>query len=698
MSTNTNLENILEPGYIGKLKTRNRMVKSAAGMTYADNGQITDKHKFLYEALARGGVGLLIVESAAFDYPLGVSEQGKLRLDDDKFIKGYQEVVQIAHKYSCPTFLQFEHAGPNHLSELSGLQPIAASALTKAEMPPAPENPFLKQSALRELSIAEIEELVEKAVKATERAAKAGFDGVEINFAGGHLGNTFISPIWNKRQDKYSCQSIENRARFMVEIIQSIKKRLGKDYPVSALFNVCEYGLPNGTTIEDGQKIAKLLEAAGADLIHARPYGYAAYALMGWPEQMFNPEPLNPLPKGYDWSHKGAGALVPMAAKIKEAVSIPVMAVGRLDPVLGNQFIKEGKIDFVAMTRRLLADPELPNKVAAGKLEDIAPCTACLSCTFNPTVADPHHPIICRIDGALGGTEEYQIKPADKKKKVVVVGGGPGGMEAARVAALRGHQVTLYEKEPKLGGLLPLASLVKGTEIEDLPALVKYLETQITKLGVNIKLGKDFTASMIEDIKPDVFILAAGAEAALPDIPGINRSIVVSGASLHQKLKSFLRISGSGSLRALTKLWMPVGKKVVIIGGGIQGCELAEFLVKRGRKVTIVDTADMLGEGLAGVNIVGLPMWLKSKGAILIAGVKKYEEITDKGLVIINKEGQKQLLEADSIVTATALTPHDELFVALKGKVPEMYTIGDCHKPGLIIDAIGEAHRTAKHL
>ena len=306
MSSNAGFEKILEPGYIGKLKTRNRMVKSAAGMTWADNGQSTPKHKAFYEALARGGVGLLIVESAAYDYPLGASEQGKLRMDDDKFIAGYREVTQLIHKYGCPTFLQFEHSGPLHLSQISGLQPVAASVLDKSEKPPEPENPFWENLTVRSLTTAEVEELVEKIAAASERAMKAGFDGVEINFAGGHLGNTFISSIWNKRQDKYGCQNIENRARFLTEAVQSVKKRLGKDFPVSVLYNICEIGFPNGTTIEDGQKVARLVEAAGADLIHARPYGYTRYAMLGWPEQLYNPEPVNPLPAGFDFSHHGS--------------------------------------------------------------------------------------------------------------------------------------------------------------------------------------------------------------------------------------------------------------------------------------------------------------------------------------------------------------------------------------------------------
>jgi 2,4-dienoyl-CoA reductase (NADPH2) len=270
-------------------------------------------------------------------------------------------------------------------------------------------------------------------------------------------------------------------------------------------------------------------------------------------------------------------------------------------------------------------------------------------------------------------------------------------MEAARVAALRGHQVTLYEKEPKLGGLLPLAALVKGTEIEDLPALVKYLETQVKKMGVDLKLGKEFTPSLLDGNKPDVLILAAGASATVPDIPGIDNKIVVSGASLHHKLKTLLRHSSPETLRPLTKLWMPVGKRVIIIGGAIQGLELAEFLIKRGRKVTVVDTgkAESLGEGLAMTMRMSLLIWLGDKNIPMLTEVK-YEEITDKGLMITTKEGQRQMIEADSIATATSMKPNNEILKDLQGKVPEIYAIGDCNKPGLIIDAIAEGYRIAK--
>lgn len=334
---------------------------------------------------------------------------------------------------------------------------------------------------------------------------------------------------------------------------------------------------------------------------------------------------------------------------------------------------------------------ELPNKIAAGRLEDIAPCTACMQC-IGLVAFD--QPVRCRVNAALGSEQDYIIQQAERKKRVVVIGGGPAGIEAARVAALRGHEVILYEKEPKLGGLLPLAGVVKGLEIEDLPALIRYLKTQITKLGVKIVLGKEANLSLIEQIKPDVVILATGGIPAVPKIPGVDRRNVVNSRDLHQRLKIYLRFLPPGVLRWLTRFWMPLGKRVVIIGGAIHGCELAEFLVKRGRKVTIVDTTEALGDGLAGQTKVRLFKWLTKKGVIMMTGVK-YEEINDEGITIITKEGKRHIIEADTIVPAMPLTANTELLKSLEGKAPEIYAIGDCREPHLIIDAIADAYRIA---
>jgi 2,4-dienoyl-CoA reductase (NADPH2) len=258
--------------------------------------------------------------------------------------------------------------------------------------------------------------------------------------------------------------------------------------------------------------------------------------------------------------------------------------------------------------------------------------------------------------------------------------------------------VILYEKNNKLGGLMTLAALVKGTEIEDLPAMTKYFETQLKKLGVKINLSTEFTPAMVDTIKPDVVIIGTGGIAEVPSIPGINKRNVVSNEKLHHQLKFFLRFLGPGTLRSLTRFWMPLGKRVIIIGGAIQGIEMAEFLVKRGRQVTIVEQSEKLGDLMPIRNWIKMSKWLPKKGAVLISGVKKYVEITDKGLTIIDKEGSQRTLEADTIATALPLKVNDEMLKALKGKVPEVYSIGDCQEPRLILHAIADGYRVAQEV
>jgi 2,4-dienoyl-CoA reductase (NADPH2) len=239
-----------------------------------------------------------------------------------------------------------------------------------------------------------------------------------------------------------------------------------------------------------------------------------------------------------------------------------------------------------------------------------------------------------------------------------------------------------------------MAAMVKGVEIEDLPALVRYLKGQIIKLGVKIKLGQEFHPSVIEEVRPDVVILAMGGVPARPDIPGINGHNVISGADLHRRLKRYLRFLGPKALRWLTRFWMPLGKRVVIIGGTIHGCELAEFLVKRGRRVTIVDAAEELGEDLVENTRTRLLWWFRKKGATLLTGVK-CEAITAKGLTITNEAGQRQTIEADTIIPALPLAPNTGLLNSLEGKVPEIYAIGDGREPRLIIDAIADGSSIA---
>jgi 2,4-dienoyl-CoA reductase (NADPH2) len=292
----------------------------------------------------------------------------------------------------------------------------------------------------------------------------------------------------------------------------------------------------------------------------------------------------------------------------------------------------------------------------------------------------------------LGRHREFEIKPAEKKKRVLVAGGGPSGLEAARVAALRGHDVILYEKEGWLGGLMLLAAIVKNHELESILSIIRYLRIESMKLGVKIRLGKAVDSSVIDEIKPDVLILATGGSSAVPAIRGIEHPRVLNTVKLHRALKFWMKVFGPKALESLTKLWMPVGKRVVVIGGGIEGCQLAEFLVKRGRKVTIVDTAPALGKGLLSDDPDRLFKWFNRKGTVMMPGVH-YEEITDQGLLVTTKDGEKRRLRADSIITALPLQPSGALAENLLKKVPEVYQIGNCRESGYIHDAIADGYR-----
>lgn len=690
MSGASRFRRLLEPGRIGSVATKNRIIKNGTHLFYHDKpgGFMDQRNIDFYDVLARGGVGLIVVASA----PLGLEAPVGYRIDKDEYIPGFAELARTIHGQGIPAFVQLFHLGPMQPPFLPG-EPAAASSLPKNESP----RPQFARA--RELTVPEIGDIVNLFAEAAQRIQKAGFDGIELNSATNHLLNSFLSRAWNRRGDAYGCGSLEDRARIVVEIVREVKRRNGKDFAVISLINGVEPGLKQGITVEESSGIARILQSAGADAIevrgefYSRPQDDVLRDSTHFPDVYFYPVSPEPLDGALDGSRHGAGVTLPVAAAIRKAVSVPVITVGRLDPILGERALRRGMADFISLNRRLLADPELPNKIASGRPGDIAPCTACISC-FD--FGEHGQPVYCRVNASLGREREYEIKPADPKKRVMVVGAGPAGLEAARVAALRGHEVMLYERERKVGGSLPLAALVKGSEREDLASLVRYLAAQVTKLGVRVSRGVEVDRSLVTRIKPDVLIVAAGGTHDQPDLAGMDSPKVMTSRDLHRRLKAYVRVFGPALLRWLTRFWMPLGKRVVIMGGGIHGCQVAEFLVKRGRKVTILETAPEIGQGLLETLLKPyLLNWLKDKGVVMKAGVT-YEKITGEGLAIVTKEGERQLIEADTIVTAMPLRPNTELLKGLEGCAPEVYAIGDSREPNMIIDAIADGSRIAR--
>lgn len=696
----TRYERLLQPGYVGPVRTKMRLIKTGSnpGFFPYDDGMMHQQIVDYYEALAAGGVGLVTVGAGEIDYPIGTVPNHGYRQDDMKYVPSLRRVTDAIHRYDCPAFIQLFHMGPMHPEALTGFQPIAASRLTKEELP---RKDFSDNA--KEMTLDDIKRVQERFVNAALVAQKAGFDGIELNFACNHLGNSFLSRAWNKRHDDYGCDSLENRARFMVETIRGIKEAAGADFPVAFMLNSLEAGLKDGITLEECKAFAVMAEQAGADAIHPRVEFYTNPRDIMKRDSTHFPDmiPFPTLPAGVeselDFSRHGEAAWVPAAAEVKKVVSVPVVAVGRLSPDLGEKILRDGQADFISHNRRLMADHDLPRKIMEGREEDIAPCTACMTCFSRVEHGETPG---CRTNAALGREKEYEIRPAETKKKVMVVGGGPAALEAARVAALRGHKVSLYTAMSRLGGSMLVAAVVKGTEKEDLPGFARYYETQMKKLGVEVHKGVKVTPALVKSVKPDVLLVAAGAKHDIPAIPGVESRKVMTSEKLHHRLKFFLRFAGPGFLRWGTKFVLPLmlGKDVVVIGGRLHGCQTAEFLVKRGRNVTVVDTCpqEQIGEGLLETFMKPwLLLWLEDKGVEILSGVR-YQEINREGLVVITKDGRQRTLKASKILTAMPMLADTEFVEKFHGTAPEVYPLGDTREPGLIFDAVADGAKVGR--
>ena len=651
LSNRLSFPKLFEPGRIGEMELRNRMVMPAMGTNLATrDGYVTEQMKDYYEERAKGGVGLVIVEVTCVDSPTGKTIPCQLLVDDDKFIPGLSELAEVIHRHGAKAALQLMHAGRAARSKITHMQPVAPSAIPM----PFPSMVGYEGEIPRELTISEIKDLVGKFGKAAQRAKRAGFDGVEIHSLGLYLVAQFLSSASNKRQDDYGGE-LKNRARFLLDIIKAIKEAAGQDYPTWCRLTVREFGIEGGITLEEGQEVARMAQEAGADAIHV--------TAMAWGVS----------PRVRPPTAERPGSIMPFAEAIKKVVIIPVIAVGRIDPELGERVLQEGKADFIAIGRGLITGPELPRKAASGRIDEIKPCIGCMRCTH--VILHKSEGLQCTVNAAVGKEREYELRPAEVIKKVLAVGGGPAGMEAARVAALRGHQVTLYEKQSKLGGQL-LQAIVPPHK-NNLVSLIDYLVTQMARQGVKVKLGIEATPELIEEAKPDVVILATGVTPLIPEIPGIHRPNVVTA----QKV-----LEGE-----------EVGERIVVIGGELVGCEIAEYLAERAKKVIIARRGLLMATRIIPGLRELLLSRLAAKGVTMLTGVK-YQELTDKGPAITTKEGEKQIIEADTVVLAAGAKPNRVLLQALEGKIPEIYSIGDCVEPRGIAGAIADGYRIGRRI
>lgn len=628
---------LFEPGRIGSLKLKNRLVMPPMATNFAlKDGTVTDRQIDYYEERAKGGVGLVIVEISCVDSPVGKGTARQIAIDDDRFIPDLSKLAEAIKRHGARAAIQIHHAGRQTSAQWTGHQPVAPSPIPV----PGGEQP-------RELTLSEIATLVTRFAEAAGRAKKAGFDGVEIHGAHGYLISQFLSPLSNRRRDAYG-GDVEKRARFLLEVIKAIRGRVGRGYPVWCRLSAMEIGVEGGITLEETQVVAQLAEKAGVDAIHVSAHAVAPARRppMAQPPCTF----------------------VPLAEGVKKVVSVPVITVGRIPPELGEGVLRDGKADFVSIGRALLADPHLLQKVAMGRMEDIRPCIYCLTCL--DSLNWRKEGICCVVNPTLGREREYELKPAERHKKVVVVGGGPGGMEAARVAALRGHKVVLFDEGDELGGQLILAS--KPPFKDTIETFRQYLVRQVTESGVELRLRERFTLDLLDELKPDVVILATGIKSFIPQIPGIQSKKALQASEV---------LAGS-----------EIGERVAVIGGELVGCETALYLVEQGKKVTIMRRGPELATKVNQFVRVPLIGRLQFRGVSILTGVE-YEEITEAGVVIRTGTGERKVVEADTVVLAAGATPNTELLAALQGKVAQVFSVGDCVEPRGIREAVEEGYR-----
>lgn len=660
---------LFQPMKLGKLTLKNRIVKSGQWFLYAEpDGSCGDRIIAWYEELAKYGPGLITIEESICEYPWGASQMPHVRLDDDRFLPGLTRLAAAVHRHDVPCVVQITHAGPAYSSKIAGGQPKAPSSIDP------PSEPGLFEIA-REMTHQEILDLIEMWAQAALRCQKAGFDGVEIHQAHYALGNAFLSRRQNKRTDEFGCQNMDNRTRFGTSIIRRIRDLCGPDFIVGVRLSNKEWGDPLGTTNEEACEIARRFAQAGVDYIQSSSYGYNAFTLCAFPDMVIYPEPPPEAREFADRIDRG-GALIPETANIKRAVDIPVSGVGRLSFAEADQAIREGKIDMAVFGRQFMADPEFPQKLREGREDEIRPCTRCLHCLH---IMWTYQPVQCRCNPFAGNELTRRITPAAQKKKVMVVGAGPAGLEAARVASLRGHDVSIWEESKELGGATRMAAFIKGEDNDKLTDFIAWYDRMLKKQGVKRHLGRKVTAEVVEQEKPDVVILAPGAEAVEPNLP------VEPGATMHtteeQRKQAALALSwlGSALTSAATKIFLPGGKRIVVIGSDLPGVEAAQFLTKRGKQVTIVDDAPTPFEGVDIQWLLKLVFpggYFERKGIRVIPGVT-FERISKEGVTLRTPDGQVETIPCDSVLVVNKHRRNTALADELRGKVPEVHVIGD---------------------
>jgi 2,4-dienoyl-CoA reductase-like NADH-dependent reductase (Old Yellow Enzyme family)/thioredoxin reductase len=628
---------LLEPVKVGTMTLRNRIVVPPMENLFNNaDGSVSEDLIAYYERRAKGGAGMIVIQNSHVDNKASRSAVCQLSVASHHMVPGLNKLAETIKMRGAGSVMQIGHGGRQTSPDsVPDMRPVAPSEVPTEEGAEPP----------RALSIPEIIEIEDAFAAAAGRVRMAGFDGVEIHSAHGYLVCEFISPLTNKRTDEYG-GSFEKRCRFCLNIIRKVRETVGATFTVGVRISGDEY-MEGGLSQEEAAKYAKTLADTGLiEYLHVSSSNYGSF------------------PHMFPTMYYERGHLRHLAAGVKKLVNIPVISVGSYNVKVAEEALLAGDADLISIGRGSLADPDIPNKLAVGEVDDIRPCIlgneGCITRIFGWV------PIGCEVNPELGKERQWEKTPAPVKKKVLVAGGGAAGMEAARTAALRGHDVTLYEKSGELGGHLIEASVPKFKScVKD---LLTWCVRQCSKGGFKVKLNTEVSKALIEKEKPDVLIIAVGSQFCVPDADGC------------------ACVTGRDVLLGTAKLGKNVGG-----GGGIIGCETALYLAEeQGKKATVVEALDDVLIGMEAISREVLIDRLKAAGVEIRTDHKLVEIGEDR--VVCSHRSNSVELACDSVVGCTGVYPNRETVEALRGIVPETYVIGDAADHFKIYHAFYDAH------
>jgi 2,4-dienoyl-CoA reductase-like NADH-dependent reductase (Old Yellow Enzyme family)/thioredoxin reductase len=645
-----------DPISIGPLQIKNRLVMAPMKTRLAtEEGFVTPRMVDHYAERAKGAVGLIIVEVSHVH--THAKQPADMAICDDKFIPGLSRLASAIHNNGAKAAIQLSHPGRRSNSEITGVCPVAPSPI---------QDPWVGETP-RELNQEEIREIIACFAEAAERAVKAGFDAIEIQGAHEYLLMQFFSPLTNKRQDEYG-GSLEKRTRFMLEIIAAIRSRIGMGFPLIYRLGATDPVGSGGVTLEEAKAFALRLEEASVNCLHvstgASSLGSYSAAPMSFPR----------------------GTLVPLAYEIKKAVGVPVIAVCRINsPFLAEAIVRERRADLVALGRPLFCDPHFLLKFLEGRPEDIRTCLACNTCLggrLTSETANYRFQTRCIYNPELRNDRSFPLIKASQKKRVLIAGAGPAGMEAARVAALRGYEVVLCEKEEKIGGQIRLAATPPYRQ--EMAEMLRYYSSQLGKLGVEVLLNTHVSTELLRDLEPQVVIVANGSRFAVPQMQGVGRTTLVTVTDIL-----------SGRLR-------PKGT-MVVVGGGQYALETAEFLAWHNCKVIVLSKPKHVATDLDFLTRRHLLERLnRDYDDVSIICKAKLAEIGNREVVYSQGSVRFKLEGIDMVVFALALVPEKGLYRELRPVAVELgaqiYAVGDCRKPRRAVQAIHDAFHLAREL